>query len=249
LWSNNTNSDTSIWLMNGTQVSATSDLGIVGNGWSIVGTGDFNGDGFGDILWRNANGDTAIWLMTGTATQVSVLSATDLGLIPTSWSVAQTGDFNGDGKSDILWRNANGDTSIWLMTASGTQMQVLSASDLGVIPTSWAVAGTGDFNADGKSDILWHNDNGDTSIWLMTASGTQVQVLSTTDLGFVPITWNVALTGDFNGDGTSDVLWRNINGDTSIWLMTGTLAQVQVLLVSNLGLVPLSWVVQTAGGD
>ena len=107
------------------------------------------------------------------------------------------------------------------MTGSGTQMQVLSATDLGVVPTSWAIAGTGDFNADGKSDILWHNSNGDTSIWLMTASGTQVQVLSTTDLGVVPTSWNVAVTGDFNGDGKSDILWRNTNGDTSIWFMNG----------------------------
>jgi FG-GAP-like repeat/Glycosyl hydrolases family 8/FG-GAP repeat len=248
LWSN-TNGDTSIWLMNGTTVSSTPDLGFVGNGWSIVGTGDFNGDGFGDILWRNTNGDTSIWLMTGNATQVSVLSATDLGLIPTSWSVAQTGDFNGDGKADILWHNTNGDTSVWLMTASGTQMQVLSATDLGVVPTSWTIAGTGDFNGDGKSDILWHNTNGDTSIWLMTSNGTQVQVLSTTDLGFVPTSWNAAVTGDFNGDGKSDILWSNTNGDTSIWFMTTNGTQVQVLSVSDLGVVPPSWVVQGAGAD
>ena len=25
--------------------------------WTIVGTGDFNGDGFSDILWRNVNSD------------------------------------------------------------------------------------------------------------------------------------------------------------------------------------------------
>jgi phospholipase/lecithinase/hemolysin len=248
LWSNS-NGDTSIWLMNGTTVSSTSDLGIVGNGWAIVGTGDFNGDGYGDILWRNTNGDTSVWLMTGNATQVQVLSSTDLGSVPTGWSVAQTGDFNGDGKTDILWHNSNGDTSIWLMTSNGTQMQVLSTTDLGVVPTSWSIAGTGDFNGDGYADILWHNSNGNTSIWLMTSNGTQMQVLSTTGFGGVPTSWNIALTGDFNGDGKSDILWRNSNGDTSIWFMTVSGTHMQMLSASDLGGVPTSWLVQNTGAD
>jgi FG-GAP-like repeat len=244
LWSN-TNGDTAVWLMNGIQVAQSVDLGIVGNGWSIVGIGDFNGDGYGDILWRNTNGDTAIWLMNGT----QVLAAMDFGIVPTSWAVAQTGDFNGDGKSDILWHNSNGDTSIWLMTANGTQMQVLSSTDFGIVPTSWSIAGTGDFNGDGKSDILWHNSNGDTSIWLMTANGTQMQILSSTDFGIVPPSWTPALTGDFNGDGKSDILWRNTNGDTSIWFMTATGTQVQVLSVTDLGGAPTSWVIQGLGAE
>jgi hypothetical protein len=131
------------------------------------------------------------------------------------------------------------------MTVNGTQMQVLSAADLGVIPTSWAIAGTGDFNADSKSDIVWHNTNGDTSVWLMTGSGSQVQVLASGDFGVVPTSWNVAFTGDFNGDGRSDILWRNSNGDTSIWLMNGT----SVSSTSGVGIVPASWIAQAAGAE
>jgi hypothetical protein len=53
--------------------------------------------------------------------------------------VARTGDFNGDGTSDILWRNSNGDVVTWLM-GGGT---IVSSADLGVIPTSWTIVPTG----------------------------------------------------------------------------------------------------------
>jgi hypothetical protein len=64
----------------------------VPNAWTIVGTGDFNGDGFRDILWRNTNGDVDIWLMNG----FQILLTMDLGNVPTVWSIVGTGDFNGD---------------------------------------------------------------------------------------------------------------------------------------------------------
>jgi hypothetical protein len=33
------------------------------------------------------------------------------------------------------------------------------------VPNSWHIAGTGDFDANGHSDVLWRNDDGSTSIW------------------------------------------------------------------------------------
>jgi len=94
----------------------------VSTDWSISGTGDFNGDGFSDILWRNADGNVFIWLMNGS----QYFSGADLGNVSTSWSIVGTGDFNGDGKDDILWRNTNGNVFIWLVNGS----QHLSSADL-----------------------------------------------------------------------------------------------------------------------
>ena len=73
-----------------------------------------------------------------------------------SWQIKATGDFNGDGKSDILWQNTDGTPAIWLMNGTNPiGAAVVGASNPG---PSWHVEGTGDFNGDGKSDILWQND-------------------------------------------------------------------------------------------
>jgi hypothetical protein len=104
-----------------------------------VGTGDFNGDGNTDILWRNySTGENAVWLMNGT----TELNSVYLRTIPTNlnWDIVGTGDFNGDGNTDILWRNySTGENAIWLM--NGTTE--LNSVFLRTIPTNlnWDIVG------------------------------------------------------------------------------------------------------------
>jgi hypothetical protein len=241
-WRNTTTGDVAIWQMNGTTISQASDFANVpvAAGWSIVGQRDFNGDGNADLLWRNSNGDLAIWLMNG----ATVSQATDLGIVASAWSVAGTGDFNGDGDGDILWRNTTtGDVTIWLM--NGTT--IFQATDFANVPVAsgWTIAGTGDFNGDGKTDILWRNTTtGDVSIWLMNGT----TIIQTVDFANVPVAsgWTIAGTGDFNGDGYADILWSNTStGDVAIWLMNST----TLLQASDFANVPVAsgWTIAETG--
>jgi FG-GAP-like repeat len=103
--------------------------------WSIAGTGNFNGDGKYDIVWRDSSGNVAVWLMNGGQLSQSA----GLGSAPATWSVVETGDFDGDGKSDILWHDTSGNVAIWFM--NGTQ--VTSSVDVGNVPTVRSIQGAG----------------------------------------------------------------------------------------------------------
>ena len=50
-------------------------------------------------------------------------------------------DFNGDGYSDIAWRDTSGDVAIWLM--NGTSILNPTASYVGTVPTAWSIQGAG----------------------------------------------------------------------------------------------------------
>jgi hypothetical protein len=84
--------------MNGTQVMQSRVVGTEPTTWTIIGTGDFNGDGRSDILWRDTNGNISEWFMNGTHIAQSVT----VNNVPTNWTPVGVGDVNGDGISSIV---------------------------------------------------------------------------------------------------------------------------------------------------
>ena len=158
--------------------------------------------------------------------------------MPSNWLIYGTGDFDGDGKADILWRDNNGNTAIWFMNGG----QVSSATQIGTVPCCWTIVGTGDFNGDGKSDILWRNSTGDLAIWMM--NGTQISSVS--GLGNVPTNWSVAETGDFDGNGQSDILWRDSGtGTVAVWLIRPGL----VIASGSVATAGTSWTIEGLNAD
>jgi glucuronoarabinoxylan endo-1,4-beta-xylanase len=150
-----------------------------------------------DILWRRTDGSTAVWLGSIPAT------VSYPGAVGNEWQIQGVGDFDGNGRGDILWRSINGDNVIWDDAKAPGHW-------ISPVGNEWRVVGIGDFTSDGKSDILWRSVNGDNAIW--PGGNAPGYWISAVNDG-----WRVVGIGDFNKDNTSDILWRSVNGDNVIW--------------------------------
>jgi peptidyl-prolyl cis-trans isomerase A (cyclophilin A) len=176
--------------------------------WSNVFAADFTGDGKDDLVGQRSDTAWVVAASTGTAFASTVWTFFSSGQFGT------VGDFNADGKADIAVRNAaNG---VW---------RVLMSSGSGFTPvkfgtwaadTTWTNVLAGDFDADGRTDLLgqradgaWHvarstGGSFTTSIWSYLASS------------------QFATVGDFNTDGRADVAVRNAaNGSWRVLTSTG----------------------------
>jgi hypothetical protein len=141
------------------------------------------------------------------------------------------GDFNGDGRSDILWQHADGSAGMWLMNG----LSMIGGSGFLGAGTGWTARLIGDFNGDAKSDILWQHADGTTALWLMNG-------LSLSSGGLLlgaGTGWTARLIGDFNGDGKSDIVWQHADGTSALWLMNGlSLSSGGLLLGAGTGWSP-----------
>ena len=155
---------------------SNADFSIVAPAPAPTAKSDFNADGKTDLVWWNqAAGYLSVWYMNG------VLMSGAAGLVPgqvadLNWQVAGIADFNADGKPDLLWRHQTaGYLSVWFMDGA-TMIGAIGLSPYQVADTNWQVVGVGDFNADGKPDLLWwHRTAGYLTVWFM--NGTKLDQL------------------------------------------------------------------------
>ncbi len=156
-------------------------------------------------------------------------------LVGLNLKVAPTrNDFNGDGKSDILWRNTDGSVATWQQNGS-----IVTPGSVERLTADWTIAGTGDFNGDKNADILLSNADGRVTTWQM--NGTSVTAAKT--LGTLGAGWSITGTADFNGDGTTDVLFRNTNGTVATWQVNNAAATT----VNTLGTLGAGWSIAGTG--
>jgi uncharacterized protein (TIGR03790 family) len=195
---------------------------------SSVGSKPNPGDPLGlgklGIVWTSDISRQAVWwYMSGAGgnTENSFGWISQFG-VP-GWHIGAIADFNGDGYSDLFWVNdVTRQAVVWYMGGAGGNVeQSWEWISQGGVP-GWSLVGTADFNHDGIPDLLWQNDiSRQVVIWYMSGSGTSgAHTFAWLSQNGVP-GWSIAAVGDFNHDGTPDVVWQNDSTRQSVvWYLS-----------------------------
>lgn len=167
---------------------------------------DLNGDRRTDLLWLNSRtSEIALWLMDG----ASPLVIAEFGKLNGRWHFIGSGDFDRDGRADLLLQWGRGGTlEIWFM-AGGWLRE--SAS---LVPPSRCidVDAIGDFDGDGDDDLLWGCRN-KSVVWFMR--GTSVDREAEGPLPVGP----PACALDLDGDGSDEVIWQDPSATVAWWMV------------------------------
>jgi hypothetical protein len=128
------------------------------------------------------------------------------------WRDVKVGDFNGDGRDDIIGRTASGQW--WLARSNGAGF-VMSPHATWSGTAVWVNVNVGDFNGDGVADLAGRVQS--SGIWYITLSP-KGSGATTTDVAGVwspGVNWGQVVVGDFNRDGRSDIMGRD--AASGIW--------------------------------
>ncbi|MDC0947250.1 integrin alpha, partial [Nitrospinaceae bacterium] len=243
-----------LWVDPTLRADAGADVRIDGQnsndrfGFSVSSAGDFNGDGIDDVIvgaWAddnnslNTSGSAFIFFggITGTKradADADVIIDGQSQNDKFGYSVSSAGDFNGDGKGDVIVGafaddnnslGASGSAFIFFGGITGTKRadadaDVILNGQSGSDQFGVSVASAGDFNGDGKDDVIvgaYQDDNnsqngsGSAFIFFGGITGTKradadADVIIDGQNSNNRLGRSVSSAGDFNGDGKDDVI-------------------------------------------
>ena len=129
------------------------------------------------------------------------------------------GDFNGDGKDDVLLRHEDGRWYYYPMDGRNPIADQRGPAGL-TRNLAWQVAGIGDMNGDGRDDVLLRHEDGRWYYYPMDGRRFLADERGYADLTR-DLAWQVAGIGDLNGDSKDDVLLRHTDGRWDYYPMDG----------------------------
>jgi hypothetical protein len=210
-------------------------------GWSVRSAGDLNGDGYSDVVvgapefsqGQTREGGAFVYYggPNGIGTTPNVTLQVDQAEANFGFSVGHAGDLNGDGYSDLAvgakdWESSaaqenEGAVFIYYGSATGisSAFDIRLEQNVAAIANNTfgtCVAGAGDLNNDGYSDLIVGGNNatnGQTNeglVWVFLGSSTGLNPapahILESDRNAAFFGLSIAAAGDINGDGFDDIV-------------------------------------------
>ncbi|MFF1482377.1 GDSL-type esterase/lipase family protein [Streptomyces sp. NPDC058301] len=187
--------------------------------YSQTTTADFDQNDIPDLIARDGQGNLYLWPGNqdidaprsgdGTFTRSRLLTG--------GWDFTQTttGDFDADGKTDLIAKDSANNLHLWPGRGDGTfarPRQLTGGWD-------FTQTTTGDFDADGKTDLIAKDSQDDLYLWKGNGDGTfRAKELLSHDWTFTQTT-----AGAFRGPGRDHLIARSdATGDLNQWHSCGT---------------------------
>jgi hypothetical protein len=158
--------------------------------------------------------------------QSACASVTVIGLSEGQRPVlSSTVDFNADLRPDLIWMNtANRQLAMWNLGGGENGERARDGGYLSSppVPIGWRVAGVGDLDGDGQSDLVLQSDTGYLGVWFFNGPSFRGGTLLTPNQVGDP-NWQIRAVADLNHDGHPDLIWQYTpTGQVAFWLMNGT---------------------------
>ncbi|MGC4790134.1 FG-GAP-like repeat-containing protein [Micromonospora sp. DT178] len=215
----------------------------------VVILGDWTGDCRTDVLAQLADGRLRAYRSSGDLSGTAPLFPSPYRYVGTNWGGANrpralTGDFTGDGRADIIAQSGDGTLTAWESTGDLSADYRLFAGASAIVGTAFTSGSIprlipGDFNGDGRTDLLGQLLNGTLRVWTSTgdlSAGSPLFAGATRDVGTGFTTTEVPriLTGDFNGDGRTDLIAQHADGTMKGYPSSGDLSMDMRLFPTTL---------------
>jgi triacylglycerol esterase/lipase EstA (alpha/beta hydrolase family) len=177
------------------------------------GIGDFNGDGYQDVVWQNnSTHQVTVHYYDGTegVTYIGWNWLNESGE-PSGWVLVGAADFDGNGVPDLVWEYMpTGQVTVNYYGGPGGATYLgwnwlISNGNPG-----WTVVAVADMDGNGVPDLIWQNNttNQVTVNYFGGAGGAVYQGWNWLNSAGEPAGWHVVAAADFDGNGTPDLVWQ-----------------------------------------
>jgi len=167
--------------------------------------GDFNGDGKDDIatFTRGAAADVYVALSTGSSFSGTGWKWHDYFAVGSE--TPAVGDFNGDGKDDIVTFTRGPAADVYVALSTGSSFSGTGVKWHDYFAVGSELASVGDFNGDRKDDIVTFTRGAPADVYVALSRGSYFAGTGVKWHDYFAVGDEIPGTGDFTGDGRDDI--------------------------------------------